>query len=143
MRNNVRMIFLSYFERYKYRTYVHLIEKNKNMGTEKDLYEGETFKRHYINEDFVFVGFPTFFFLISITLLVVTLLNNITNGGFLLNGAIVSLLLSLFLTILLFFIGKKNHKITVFVDTLTAIGLVEIVLLIIVCIPFFIISLFA
>ena len=142
MRNNVRMIFLSYFERYKYRTYVHLIEKNKNMGTEKDLYEGETFKRHYLNEDLVFVGFPTFFFLISISLCIVTLLNSITNGNFLLNGAIVSSLLSLFLTILLFVIGKKNHKITVLVDTLTAIGLVEIVLLIIVCIPFFIISLF-
>ena len=138
--SNFRNLMIDYYERFKYRTYISIVEKNREST--KDLYYGETYSRVLCNSDLIFTGVPTWFFLFSVIALIATTIYNYIPQNGVQTAAIglaTSLIGSLILCIVLFKKGKVNVKAALAFDFCTTIGLIEILALIVIYVPLLIV----
>ena len=128
-----RKTMANYLERYKYRTYYFLSDKT---GTELyDMADMQTTTRCYVNEDALFVFLPSWFLIGSVLSLIAIMISNLINKDYILMFAFAAIILSVIVAVGLFIGGKKKHKVAVFMDTLSAVGLLEIVILVIIYVP--------
>ena len=128
-----RKTMANYLERYKYRTYASLSDET---GTEWYDMEGkEIATRCYVNEDALFVLFPSWFLIGSVLSFFAMMLANLINKDYILVLTLSAIILSVFISVGLFICGKKKHKVAVFMDSLSAVGLLEIVILVIIYVP--------